>query len=342
MNYNVKNICAKRGCDLCSADGQTCLKCGANWQYNQKENQCGRYSPAFPIIFKPYLSVLSLRSKVKVCNIYIYISIAPIHRFWTTECAEGAGTYADTFYSHPPSTSSLRTGPLMTDNTCMYRIFNPAFHSVSRLPGHCNPANPRVIQQSYIDHPDCTCKSCGTRWTSNGGPPRVAFCYPQVIPQYFKLEVILSTPMKRRGPYDYTSFTSAIKVMSALAQAAIVSSLGTGLEIKRYGAIQRGDLKLPPTDSSHFASIYVFNGTRENLLAVLKATNECSKQLPYNCGIDFLSLTKIGSKANLLDLVASNMEFSSSDGRLPTTVSTSRHIKKGLITHGFDMNLLHT
>lgn len=190
-----------------------------------------------------------------------------------------------------------------------------------RQPGHCNPANPRIIQQTYIDHPDCTCKACDQKWTSDGGPPRVAFCYPEVIPRYFKLEVKLSTPMERRS-YDYTPFATAKMLMDAVAQSAVQSSLGNYANVTRHGAVQREDLDLPPTDASYFTTIYTFNGTAENLQDLLELLNTCGPalQTPLYCDI-FLQIPNISPSTTLLGFFAADLGFSSSTGRKPARVS---------------------
>lgn len=194
----------------------------------------------------------------------------------TCECAMGSGTYVTTAFE-----SSLGY-PGFTDaqpaDACLYRIDNPLYLSPLRRAGHCNGANPRIIQNFFVDPSECQCQACPAGWTSSGGPPKVAFCYPEVLPRYFKMEMELATP-NNYSQYDFTSLTVAESSMDAFAQTMVASTA------QRYGSLM---LRPPtgkappdsffgvqPQETSVFATVYTFNGTEAELADIMNGMESC-------------------------------------------------------------------
>lgn len=195
----------------------------------------------------------------------------------TCECAVGFGTYVTTaFETSLPYPGFTDVQPA---NACLYRIDNPTYFSPLRRAEHCSGINPRVIQNMFVDPPECQCRACPAGWTSSGGPPGVAFCYPEVLPRYLKMEIELATP-NNFSQYDFTSLETANSVMNVLAQTMVASGA------QRYGAlVLQPPTGQPPEDSvfgvqlretSVFATTYTFNGTEADLAALVSAITSCS------------------------------------------------------------------
>ena len=165
-------------------------------------------------------------------------------------------------------------------DTCLYRIDNPTYASPLRRAEDCSGANPRVIQHFFVDPPECQCQACPSGWTSSGGAPKVAFCYPTVLPRYFKMDIEITTP-NNYSQYDFTDLTTAEGVLDAFAQAMVAA------DVRRYGALALlppTTVSLPPQDlyfgvqprlTSIFATMYTFNGTEADLAALISASESC-------------------------------------------------------------------
>jgi hypothetical protein len=147
-----------------------------------------------------------------------------------------------------------------------------------RQPEHCSGANPRVIQRFFVDPSECQCRPCPSGWTSSGGPPKVTFCYPTVLPRYFKMEIELTSP-NNYSQYDFTPSETAMSVADAFAQAMVAS------HVRRYGTL----VLQPPTDqpaqdsffgvqpraTSIFETTYTFNGTEADVADLVSAAESC-------------------------------------------------------------------
>lgn len=194
----------------------------------------------------------------------------------TCECAVGFGTYVTTAFETSLSYSGFTS--MQPADACLYRIDNPIYTSPLLQAEHCSGASPRVIQHFFVDPPECQCKACPVGWTSSGGPPKVAFCYPEMLPRYFKIELELTTP-NNFSQYDSTPLSMAESVMEALAQTVVAS------RVRRYGALvlQRPTGEVPqdsifgvqPQETSVFTTIYTFNGTEAELADLVKGTETC-------------------------------------------------------------------
>lgn len=204
----------------------------------------------------------------------------------TCECAEGSGTYITTaFETSLPFPVFSDTQPA---DACLYRIDNPTYVSPLRRPEHCGGTNPRVLQQFFVDPPECECRVCPLGWTSPGGAPAVAFCYPEVLPRYFKLEIEMMTP-NNFSQYDFTSLETANSVMDAFAQTMVASG------VHRYGAlVLQPPAGQPPENSpfgvaqlqetSTFATTYTFNGTEADLATLVNVIMSCrALDTPSGC-----------------------------------------------------------
>lgn len=203
----------------------------------------------------------------------------------TCECAGGFGTYVTTaFETSLPYPGFTNVQPA---DECLYRIDNPTYLSSLRRPEHCSGANPRVIQNFFVDPPECGCRACPSGWASAGGPPAVTFCYPEVLPRYLKMEIELVTP-NNYSQYDFTSLATAETAMDSFAQTMATSG------VQRYGSL----LLQPPTDqplessafgvplreTSIFATIYTFNGTKADLAGLISAAESCRAfGIPSGC-----------------------------------------------------------
>ena len=87
------------------------------------------------------------------------------------ECAVGSGTYVTTaFETSLPYPGFTSTQPA---DACLYRNDNPTYLSPLRRVEHCIGANPRVLQNFFVDPSECECRACPAGWTSAGGPPKV-------------------------------------------------------------------------------------------------------------------------------------------------------------------------
>lgn len=192
------------------------------------------------------------------------------------ECDVGFGTYVTTAFDTSLSYSGFSS--VQPADACLYRVDNPICASPRRRDEHCSGANPRVIQNMFVDPPECQCRACPVGWTSAGGPPNVASCYPEVLPRYFKMEMELTTP-NNYSQYDSTPLSTAESVMEALAQTVVASS------VRRCGALvlqpPTGEAPrdlifgVQPQDTSVFATIYTFNGTEAELAALTNAMESC-------------------------------------------------------------------
>ena len=95
----------------------------------------------------------------------------------------------------------------------------------------------------------------------------MAFCYPIVLPRYFKMEVEMTTP-NNYSQYDFTNLTTASSVMDSFAET-IVST-----DVRRFGAVvRRPNEQLQAT--AFFSTIYVFNGTQADVDALVNAAQSC-------------------------------------------------------------------
>ena len=124
----------------------------------------------------------------------------------------------------------------------------------------CNGTNPRILQQFYVDPPECVCRACPSNWTSSGGIPSRTACRPVVIPQYFLLEIEVATsnPSPRSfnltGQNDVTSLRSGRKIIDQIIQR--LSAKGQHLGIKLHGPVLRRNIG---ESTSIFSSIHTFN-----------------------------------------------------------------------------------
>lgn len=192
------------------------------------------------------------------------------------ECAAGSGTFVTTaFETSLPYPDFSGTQP---SDTCLYRIDNPRYLSPLRQAEHCSGANPRVIQHFFVNPPECQCRLCPAGWTSSGGPPKVAFCYPTVLPRYVKLEIEVATP-NNYSRYDFTPSSTAESVLDAFAHAMVAS------DVKRYGTtvllpptgppLQDSYFGVQPQEISVYAATYTFNGTEADLAFLVNAALSC-------------------------------------------------------------------
>ena len=194
----------------------------------------------------------------------------------TCECAGGFGTYVTTaFETSLPYTGFTNVQPA---DECLYRIDNPMYVSPLRRAEHCSGANPRVIQDFFVDPPECECRACPLGWVSAGGPPAVAFCYPEVLPRYFKIELELATP-NNFSQYDFTPLSTAESVMEALAGTMVAHSVlrcGSLVLQRLTGEAPRDAMfGVQPQETSIFATIYTFNGTEADLAGLVSAAESC-------------------------------------------------------------------
>jgi hypothetical protein len=197
----------------------------------------------------------------------------------------GFGTYVTTaFETSVPYPGFTATHPA---DECLYRIENPTYLSPLRRAEDCNGANPRVIQHFFVDPRACQCRPCPTGWTSSGGPPKVAFCYPTVLPRYFKMEIELKTP-NNYSHYDFTDWETAENVVDAFAQAMVA------LDVRRFGALvlpppvsaspQDSYFGVQPRVTSIFETIYTFNGTEADLASLISNAQSCrALDTPSSC-----------------------------------------------------------
>lgn len=203
------------------------------------------------------------------------------------ECAAGSGTFADTQTFGAPDMGNVSASALPTQppnaSICVHRRFNKKARSRNRLPGHCDPRNPRVLQNLYVDPSVCKCQRCPAGWTSDGGPPGVTFCYPAVIPRYLKVEVELATPppnISFASPYDGTNMTTAKSIFARLATTMSSPPRGVGNAsktwvgpLRRFGAVQKDGLP-QLSDVSAFATIFTINSTADTVATALAAVSQ--------------------------------------------------------------------
>lgn len=213
-------------------------------------------------------------------------------------------------------------------DTCLYRIDNPTYTSPLRRAEDCSGASPRVIQQMFVDPPECQCRACPAGWTSLGGPPKVAFCYPKVLPRYFKMEIEFVTP-NDYSRYDITNWTAAESVMDSFAQTMVASG------VRRYGALvlqpltgepeQGSAFGVQPRETSIFATVYTFNGTEADLAALVSAAQSCrSLDTPSGCALcrwDLCGAFKSTAPSSVL--------YRSGVAPIPTSVFNSRPSQVG-------------
>lgn len=91
-----------------------------------------------------------------------------------TVCAVGAGTHLTANTSAAGWTST----PPAPDGGCQQRELHPSLATGTYGPLSCDAANPRVIEAIYIDPPACVCRLCPGGFTSDGGNPAEAACFP--------------------------------------------------------------------------------------------------------------------------------------------------------------------
>lgn len=190
------------------------------------------------------------------------------------ECTAGFGTYLTTAFETSPPPSNEEFASEQPADACLYRIDNPTYLSPLRRDEHCSGPNPRVIQQFFVDPPECECQACPVGWTSSGGPPKVAFCYPEVLPRYIKMEMEIATP-NNYSQYDFTPFSTAESVMEAFADMVVASG------VRRYSALVREPLtregprdsffSVQPQETSVFSTIYTFNGSEAELTDIMNS-----------------------------------------------------------------------
>ena len=173
---------------------------------------------------------------------------------------------------------------VQSNDSCLHRISDPVLKSRDLVLGQCDTSKPRVNQKYYVDSPACMCSPCPNGWTSTGGPPSVTFCFPEVIPRYFKMEIEMATP-SNFSDYDFTNLPLAAAVMDAFAKE--MSQDVASHEIVRFGAVQRmnvGQLN----EVSVFACTYTFKGTEVELAQLMPSARACA-QLSYQDDCDLCS-----------------------------------------------------
>lgn len=215
-----------------------------------------------------------------MCIYFHHIFLILFYLYLPPECAVGSGTFATNDFGNPSRADLSSFSFDQPSDSCLHRIYNPLFASPNLLVGNCDASNPRVIQSTYVDPPACACQSCPTGWTSKGGPPRVTFCFPQVIPRYFKMELEMATPTES-SDYDFTNLQLATKIMDAFAKE-MSQNVEAG-NIVQYGAVQKMNVEML-SEKSTFASIYTFRGTDQELSQlVLRALACVQLSAPDDC-----------------------------------------------------------
>ena len=160
----------------------------------------------------------------------------------------------------------------------------------------CDTSNPRIMQKELVDPASCACQECPVGWSSDGGPPAVASCYPDVMPRYFSMQLEMATPLEY-SDYDFTSLNLSSAVMEAFAQE-MVSTLPTKVQSGRalsssssmapvsiYGAVQKSNI-LQLSTTSIFVATFSFNGTKENLRSLVDLAANCADLSCPNGGSD--------------------------------------------------------
>lgn len=241
-------------------DGQG--RCGA----------CLRFMRACTAPLEPYRRSLTRTTSP-------HLPLLPLSRPHTTECAAGAGSFADLTYANLPAQSRGFPTTQPDGVTCAHRYYDPRTRNGSRVKGHCDTRNPRVLQHLHLDAPGCQCWTCPPGWTSDGGQASVTFCYPTVLPRYLKVEVEVNTAPPNVSvppPFDSTNlstadsiFTSLATTMSAPPRSVAAAQDGVSKwvgPVQRFGAVQR-DTRDPAAAAS-YSSSYFIEGTNHRAVSV--------------------------------------------------------------------------
>lgn len=157
----------------------------------------------------------------------------------------------------------------------MYRIPNPSYrpaqpvnndtYGFNPLMGICDGSNPRILQQFYVDPPECVCRACPTNWTSDGGNPSSTACRPIIIPHYFLLEVEVAVSKNSpqgfnlTGQADITHVRLGRQMIDQISQK--ISKKAPHLEHSLYGPVLRRNIG---GNTAIFSSVHSFKTSWQN------------------------------------------------------------------------------
>lgn len=178
-----------------------------------------------------------------------------------TECDSDAGTYLSTAYNQTLPSSKNGLSTIAPKDSCLHRIPNLSYRpdGFNPIMGVCNGSNPRVLQQLHVDPAECMCRTCPSNWTSDGGIPSRTACRPLVIPQYFLLEIEVTT--SNLSPYrfnnskqnDRTTLHSGRQIIEEIKERLLGKA--RHLDIQLYGPVVRRNIG---GNTSIFSSIHSF------------------------------------------------------------------------------------
>ena len=228
-----------------------------------------------------------------------------------TVCAVGAGTHL--------TANSLATGwsttPPTTDGGCRERELHPGLAKGSFGPLSCDATNPRVMEAIFIDPPTCMCRLCPEGYTSDGGNPAQAACFPatgtlQAMDVLFGFEKEEEEAPAAGGrrlanvPSDVLDAANALATAWAQALSHVPESLLGALEpiadFTLDGPVSVVEsLSVADQQPYLFSARYVFHASEASRDAVVQAINGVVQDPAFNCaswvaytGIDMCALVQ--------------------------------------------------
>jgi len=223
----------------------------------------------------------------------------------------GAGTHLTAEASAP----AWSTTPPAPNGGCQQRELHPGLATGTYGPLSCDAANPRVIEAIYIDPPACVCRLCPEGFTSDGGNPAQAACFPntgglQAFGLLFGINEEEAAPAtgggRRRAlmPVDVLDAASALASSWADVLSRVPESLLGALEpiadFTLDGAVRPLDTpSLTDRALYLFAARYTFVASAASRDAVVEAINGVAQDPAFTCaswvaytGVDMCALVQ--------------------------------------------------